>query len=133
LYFKFIPFQILEILEKMKNTILKTETFLILFMLIMNSAFVIIEARPLSIIDTKNTATREEEVVNIFDWLSNSLGGIKDSGPSGPGVGHKFTNIDTLGGIKDSGPSSGGVGHKFTNSETLGGIKDSGPSPGVGH
>jgi hypothetical protein len=131
LYFKFIPFQILEILEKMKNTILKTETFLILFML-MNSAFVIIEARPLSIIDTKNTATREE-VVNIFDWLSHSLGGIKDSGPSGPGVGHKFTNIDTLGGIKDSGPSSGGVGHKFTNSETLGGIKDSGPSPGVGH
>ncbi|KAK2357020.1 PAMP-induced secreted peptide [Trifolium repens] len=116
----------------MKNTILKTETFLILFMLIMNSAFVIIEARPLSIIDTKNTATREE-VVNIFDWLSHSLGGIKDSGPSGPGVGHKFTNIDTLGGIKDSGPSSGGVGHKFTNSETLGGIKDSGPSPGIGH
>jgi hypothetical protein len=134
LYFKFIPFQILEILEKMKNTILKTETFLILFMLIMNSAFVIIEARPLSIIDTKNTATREE-VVDFFDWLSvsHSLGGIKDSGPSGPGVGHKFTNIDTLGGIKDSGPSSGGVGHKFTNSETLGGIKDSGPSPGVGH
>jgi hypothetical protein len=133
LYFKFIPFQILEILEKMKNTILKTETFLILFML-MNSAFVIIEARPLSIIETKNTATREE-VVDFFDWLSvsHSLGGIKDSGPSGPGVGHKFTNIDTLGGIKDSGPSSGGVGHKFTNSETLGGIKDSGPSPGVGH
>ncbi|XP_045827754.1 PAMP-induced secreted peptide 2-like [Trifolium pratense] len=118
----------------MKNTILKTETFLILFML-MNSSFVIlVEARPLSIIDTKKTATREE-VVDFFDWLSlsHSLGGIKDSGPSGPGVGHKFTNIDTLGGIKDSGPSSGGVGHKFTNSETLGGIKDSGPSPGVGH
>ncbi|XP_004509099.1 uncharacterized protein [Cicer arietinum] len=121
----------------MKSTILKTETFLVLFML-MNSAFIVLEARPLSIIETENS-------MNLVDWLSQySLGaikqgvpietleGIKDSGPSG-GVGHKFTNTDTLGGIKDSGPSSGGQGHKFTNSETLGGIKNSGPSPGQGH
>lgn len=128
----------------MKSTIHKTEALLVLFML-MNYAFVILEAsRPLSIIDTKNSATREE-VVDLFDWLSHSLGaikqgvpietlgGIKDSGPSSGGPGHKFTDSETLGGIKDSGPSSGGVGHKFTNSETLGGIKDSGPSPGQGH
>lgn len=88
----------------MKSTIHKTEAFLVLFML-MNYAFVVLEARPLSIIDTGNSATREFET----------------------------QIIETLGGIKDSGPSAGGVGHKFTNSETLGGIKDSGPSPGQGH
>ncbi|CAL5197751.1 unnamed protein product [Lathyrus oleraceus] len=127
----------------MKSTILKTEVFFVFFMLL-NSVFLILEARPLSIIDTKNSDTRDE-VVDFFSWLSHSigeikqgvavetLGGIKDSGPSSGGVGHKFTNIDTLGGIKDSGPSSGGVGHKFTNVNTLGGIKDSGPSPGQGH
>ena len=122
----------------------KTEAFLVLFML-MNYAFVVLEARPLSMIDIKNSVTREE-AVDFFDWLSHSvgaikqgvpidtLGGIKDSGPSSGGVGHKFTNSETLGGVKDSGPSSGGAGHKFTNSETLGGIKDSGPSSGgAGH
>ncbi|CAK8562482.1 unnamed protein product [Lathyrus sativus] len=128
----------------MKSTIVKTEVFLVLFML-MNSLFMILEARPFSIIDRKNSDTRDE-VVDFFGWLSHSvgeikqavpvetLGGIKDSGPSSGGVGHKFTNVNTLGGIKDSGPSSGGVGHKFTNVNTLGGIKDSGPSSGgVGH
>ncbi|KAF1874182.1 hypothetical protein Lal_00041629 [Lupinus albus] len=97
----------------------------------MNSLFIVSEARPLSIIDARNSATREE-VVQFFDWLS--LRAMKQSGPS-PGEGHKFTNTNTLGlgGIKNSGPSSGGEGHKFTNSETLGGIKDSGPSPGLGH
>lgn len=95
----------------------------------MNSVFIVLEARPLSIIETGNSATGRE-VVDFFDWLS--LGAIKQSGPS-PGEGHKFTNVDTLGGIKESGPSSGGEGHKFTNSETLGGIKNSGPSPGQGH
>ncbi|CAL0312847.1 unnamed protein product [Lupinus luteus] len=110
------------------NTILKTQPLLVMLIL-MYSTFMVLEARPLSIIETRNSATREE-VVEVFDWLT--LGAIKQSGPS-PGVGHKFTNINTLGGIKDSGPSSGGEGHKFTNSETLGGIKDSGPSPGLGH
>ncbi|XP_058735369.1 uncharacterized protein LOC131607369 [Vicia villosa] len=127
----------------MKSIILKTETFLVLFMLM--NVFLILEARPLSIIDTKNSYARNE-VMDIFGWLSHSigeikqgvpvetLGGIKDSGPSSGGVGHKFTNVDTLGGIKDSGPSSGGTGHKFTDIDTLGGIKDSGPSSGgVGH
>lgn len=129
------------------TTILKAQALLVVFLL-MNSVLVVYGGRPLSIIETGNSATGEsgEEVVDLFDWLSHSLGPIKhsvpktlgvgeikDSGPSGPGVGHKFTNPHTLGGIKDSGPSSGGEGHKFTNTETLGGIKDSGPSPGQGH
>ena len=112
----------------------------------------VLEARPLSIIETGNSGTRGE-VVGFFDWLSlraikqsgpspgqghkftntETLGGIKDAGPSGPGVGHSFTNAKSLGGTKDSGPSSGGQGHQFTTSETLGGIKDSGPTPGQGH
>ncbi|XP_020210470.1 PAMP-induced secreted peptide 2 [Cajanus cajan] len=112
----------------MTTNMLKIQAFFVLTLLV-NSALMGLEARPLSIIGTGNSGTGGE-VVDLFDWLS--LGAMKDSGPS-PGVGHKFTNSDTLGGIKDSGPSPGGKGHKFTNSETLGGIKDSGPSPGVGH
>lgn len=118
----------------MKSAILKIQVLLVLFLL-MNSGFVMLEGRPLSITGTGNSATGGE-VVELFDWLShslgaikqanNNLGGIKESGPSGPGVGHKFNNANTLGGIKNSGPSSGGPGHKFTNSETLGGIKNSG-------
>ncbi|CAL0313449.1 unnamed protein product [Lupinus luteus] len=60
---------------------------------------------------------------------------MKQSGSS-PVEGHKVTSTSTLGlgGIKNSGPSSEGEGHKFTNSETLGGIKNSGPSSkGEGH
>ncbi|XP_027348558.1 PAMP-induced secreted peptide 2 [Abrus precatorius] len=112
----------------MTSNVLKTQALLVLFLL-MNSAFMGLQARPLGIIETGNSATKGE-VVDFFDWLS--LGSIKQSGPS-PGVGHKFPNTETLGGIKDSGPSSGGKGHEFTNSETLGQIKDSGPSPGQGH
>ncbi|RYR78699.1 hypothetical protein Ahy_A01g003559 [Arachis hypogaea] len=109
----------------MKPTIIvKTHTFLLTLLL----AFVILEARPLSIIGSG----REELAVDFFDWLS--VGAIK----SGPSLrkGHKFTNTKDetlLGGIKDSGPSGSGVGHSFTDANTLGGIKDSGPSPGQGH
>jgi len=131
----------------------KARAFAVLVLLV-STALMGLEARPLSIIETGNSATREGvQVEDFFDWLglgaikgsgpspgkghkftnSDTLGGIKDSGPSPGGKGHKFTNSNTLGGIKDSGPSSGGEGHKFTNSETLGGIKDSGPTPGQGH
>ncbi|XP_061340023.1 PAMP-induced secreted peptide 2-like [Gastrolobium bilobum] len=135
----------------MTSTILKTQGFLVLF-LMLNSAFMVLEARPLSILETRNSATRRD-FVDFFDWLSlgaikqsgpspgqghkftntETLGGIKNSGPSSGGAGHKFTNTEILGGIKNSGPSSGGEGHKFTNTMTLGGIKDAGPSPGQGH
>lgn len=137
-------------LKKM-TSMLKIQAFLVLILLV-NFSFMGLEARPLSIIGTGNSATGGG-VVDLFDWLSlgamkdsgpspgvghkftnsDTLGGIKDSGPSPGGKGHKFTDSETLGGIKNSGPSSGGEGHKFANSETLGGIKDSGPSPGVGH
>ncbi|KAJ1421174.1 hypothetical protein SESBI_13894 [Sesbania bispinosa] len=135
----------------MASTVLKTQALFVLLML-MNSVLMVLGGRPLGIIEAGNSATGGE-VADFFDWLSlgemkqsgpspgeghkftnsETLGGIKDSGPSGPGVGHKFTNTETLGGIKESGPSPGGQGHQFTTSETLGGIKDSGPSPGQGH
>nr|AFK41668.1 unknown [Lotus japonicus] len=101
----------------MTSTILKTQAFLVLF-LFMNHALMVLEDRPLSVVERGNSAAGGE-VEDFFDWLSVGLGAIKQSGPS-PGVGHKFTNSDTLGGIKDSGPSSGGKGHEFTNSYTLG-------------
>ncbi|XLR64234.1 hypothetical protein HN51_006703 [Arachis hypogaea] len=76
-----------------------------LFVLLMVLNCVVIIARPLNIIETSSSHK-----------LSNaplSLGGIKDSGPSGGGIGHKATNLHNLsiGGIKNSGPSSGGKGH----------------------
>ncbi|KAK7386399.1 hypothetical protein VNO78_26608 [Psophocarpus tetragonolobus] len=108
------------------TSMLKTQAFVVVILLVNSAFFMGLEARPLSIIETGKSATGGD-VVDFFDWLS--LGSRKDSGPS-PGVGHKFTNSATLGGIKDSGPSAGGEGHKFTNSMTLGGIKNSGPSPG---
>jgi hypothetical protein len=37
---------------------------------------------------------------------------LKDAGPS-PGVGHRLKKLQNLEGMKDSGPSSGGVGHKY--------------------
>lgn len=132
----------------MTSTVLKM--FFVIFFV--NSVSIIVEARPLSIIETGNSAAKGD--IDLFGWLylgaikqsgpspggeghkftnTETLGGIKDSGPSGGGVGHKFTNTETLGGIKESGPSPGGKGHQFTNNEILGGIKDSGPSPGQGH
>ncbi|PNX60090.1 hypothetical protein L195_g051748 [Trifolium pratense] len=44
---------------------------------------------------------------------------LKDAGPS-PGVGHSLKKLQNLEGMKDSGPSSGGVGHKYkTNNNHL--------------
>lgn len=83
----------------MTSTVLKSGGLLVLFLLVNSSVLMVLEARPMSIIGTK------EVDVDVFDWLS--LGAIKQSGPSGPGVGHKFSNAETLGGIKDSGPSPG--------------------------
>ncbi|KAJ7944473.1 putative Transmembrane protein [Quillaja saponaria] len=108
----------------MKASLLKTQNFFVLFLLL-NSVFFVSEARPLNNVIDSSKFVRGG-AVDLFDWLS--LGAIKQSGPS-PGKGHKFTNYQTLGGIKDSGPSPG-AGHKFTNYQTLGGIKDSGPSSG---
>lgn len=113
------------------TSITKTRAFAVLVLLV-STALMGLEARPLSIIETGNSASGGAvQVVGFVDWLG--LGAIKDSGPSPGGKGHEFTNSNTLGGIKDSGPSSGGEGHKFTNSDILGGIKDSGPAPGQGH
>ncbi|XP_028764030.1 PAMP-induced secreted peptide 2-like [Neltuma alba] len=112
----------------MTTAVLRVQGLLVLFLLV-NTVFTLSEARPLSITREVNTGIRED--LDVFDWLS--LGSMKQSGPSGPGEGHKFTNSETLGGIKNSGPSSGGQGHKFTNSRTFGDVKESGPSPGQGH
>ncbi|XP_028764045.1 PAMP-induced secreted peptide 2-like [Neltuma alba] len=113
----------------MATAAFKVQGLLVLFLLA-NGAFTVSAARPLSIIKEVNAGIEED--TDVFDWLS--LGSVKQSGPSAPGEGHKFTNSDTLGGIKNSGPSAGGGGHKFTNSQTFGDVKDSGPSgPGQGH
>ncbi|KAI9089377.1 hypothetical protein K1719_029656 [Acacia pycnantha] len=114
----------------MATSMLKVQGLLALFLLVNTVFFTVSEARPLSIIKEVNAGIRED--VEVFDWLS--LGSMKQSGPSAPGEGHKFTNSDTLGGIKNSGPGAGGEGHKYTNSQTFGDVKDSGPSgPGQGH
>lgn len=80
---------------------------LLFLLVLLNSIFVAIEARPLNILKSSNTpasASIEGFIEGFY------LGGIKD-GPS-PGQGHKFTNSQTLGGTKDSGPSPG-EGHNY--------------------
>ncbi|KAK9097305.1 hypothetical protein Sjap_022802 [Stephania japonica] len=81
--------------------------------------------------------------------IGQTLGGIKDSGPSpgggnGLGKGSSPTMAMNFGGMKDSGPAPGGGHHHFQNGSasnegkvlgpsTRGVIEDSGPSPGGGH
>lgn len=48
------------------------------------------------------------------------------------GMAHSFDRL-SFRGIKHSGPSQGGPGHRSRNAKFLGPSKDSGPSPGVGH
>ncbi|KAF3439020.1 hypothetical protein FNV43_RR17295 [Rhamnella rubrinervis] len=122
---------------------------LFLLFLLVDSALVAIEARPLNIIKWGSDGSRGIGW-GFFD--GSALGAMKGSGPSpgqgnkytdahtlggikagpSPGQGHKYTNAQTLGGNKNSGPSDG-QGHKYTNAKTLGGVKESGPSPGAGH
>ncbi|KAK2458547.1 PAMP-induced secreted peptide [Trifolium repens] len=79
-------------------------TFLTLILLV--SLFVS-EARPLV-----SPLLENEGVIGVFRTL-------KDSGPS-PGVGHKLKKLQILEGMKNSGPSSGGVGHKYNTHQVLG-------------
>ncbi|TQD70600.1 hypothetical protein C1H46_043862 [Malus baccata] len=123
----------------------------ILLLLLLNSTFIAVSARPLNIMKYRSSGFGATGG-GFVDGLS--LGAIKQSGPS-PGEGNKLTNKQTLGGIKNSGPSPVQVLVWETNSqmlrlllelrirvqalvretnfETLGGIKDSGPSPGTGN
>ncbi|CAJ2630527.1 hypothetical protein L195_g029669 [Trifolium pratense] len=79
-------------------------SFLTLILLV--SLFVT-EARPLL-----SPLEGKEGVIGVFRTL-------KDAGPS-PGVGHSLKKLQNLEGMKDSGPSSGGVGHKYkTNNNHL--------------
>ncbi|KAK2405136.1 PAMP-induced secreted peptide [Trifolium repens] len=76
-------------------------TFLTLILLV--SLFVS-EARPLV-----SPLLENEGVIGEVNGVFRTL---KDSGPS-PGVGHKLKKLQILEGMKNSGPSSGGVGHKY--------------------
>lgn len=127
--FALLSFIFFQLKSMTTSSVSKIQGLLVLFLLV-NTMFIVLEARPLSIMKEVKKGIKED--VDVFDWLS--LGSMKQSGPSGPGEGHKFTNSETLGGIKNSGPSPGGEGHKFTNSKIFEDVKDSGPSsPGPGH
>ncbi|KAL7604444.1 hypothetical protein Lser_V15G20059 [Lactuca serriola] len=135
-------------------TVIKCQN-LITLLVLLNLTF-LINARPLSILNTVNCPDENDQLFDRF-----SLGSIKE-GPS-PGIGHKVEdkailggikvgpsigakdkytqepshgienvfNIETLVGVKD-GPSPG-IGHKVVDVESLGNLKNSGPSPGAGH
>ncbi|MCH79814.1 putative transmembrane protein [Trifolium medium] len=69
------------------------------------------EARPLL-----SPLQGKEGVIGEVNGVFRTL---KDAGPS-PGVGHGLKKLQNLEGMKDSGPSSGGVGHKYkTNNNHL--------------
>ncbi|KAL5070372.1 hypothetical protein RYX36_021259 [Vicia faba] len=116
------------------NTTLKSSITLLTFILLV-SFFVslvpyVSEARPLF-----SPSQDNEGVIGEVNGVFRTL---KGAGPS-PGVGHRINNLQTIEGIKHSGPSSGGVGHKLQNFEgnkvnTVQGVTNhSGPSPGEGH
>lgn len=99
--------------------------FVLCFILVTSSLFMGIQGRPLSLEETTGNTVAAGDDVEFINWLG--MGGIKNSGPSGGGAGHKLTTSNTLGDMKNS-------GHKVTTSNTLGGMKNSGPSrPGMGH
>lgn len=105
---------------------LKSFSFIVLIVV---SSFFISEARPLNVAKSYNSANKGIEI--FFDGLD--IEGIK-SGPSSGGRGHKYTSSQTLGGIKYSGPSPGKGNHYTTSTpQSLGGTKHSGPSPGIGN
>lgn len=75
----------------MTTTLLKSQGLFVQFLLVNSYVFMVLEleaAHPLSI------KSGNKNDVDAFDWLS--LGAIKQSGPSDPGEGHKFTNTQTL-------------------------------------
>lgn len=75
-------------------------------LLLLNSVFLSIEARPINAVEVENYIN-EEITTKIGDLYIEA--------------------------IKTGGPSDAGKGHKFTEGHSLQGIKNSGPSPGEGH
>ncbi|CAL5209899.1 unnamed protein product [Lathyrus oleraceus] len=107
------------------DTLLKSYVTFLTFILLV-SFFVslvpyVSEARPLF-----SPSQGNEGVIGDVNGVFRTL---KGAGPS-PGVGHRIKNLQTIQGMKHSGPSSGGVGHKL---QVLGMTNHFGPSPGEGH
>ena len=76
--------------------------------LITSTAVHVTNARPNPV---KVDSAASVEVGGFFDGLA--LGSMKQSGGSSSGAGHKYSvSSQTLGGIKDSGPSPG-AGHSY--------------------
>lgn len=103
-------------------------TLFVLFLVICsNRVLLVSEARPLKLGNSWSSSSIESS--SLFDIDELYIEAMKITS----GKGHGFTNSQTLGGIKNGGPSSGGKGYALTNSHTalgLGGIKKSGPSAG---
>ncbi|CAL5209898.1 unnamed protein product [Lathyrus oleraceus] len=90
------------------DTLLKSYVTFLTFILLV-SFFVslvpyVSEARPLF-----SPSQGNEGVIGDVNGVFRTL---KGAGPS-PGVGHRIKNLQTIQGMKHSGPSSGGVGHKL--------------------
>ncbi|KAL3611627.1 hypothetical protein D5086_002647 [Populus alba] len=67
----------------------------------------------------------------LFQSEARHLNGLKVASSS-KNMEFSFTRL-VLRGIKQSGPSQGGPGHRSGNAQLLGQPANSGPSPGVGH
>ncbi|KAJ7013445.1 hypothetical protein NC653_003196 [Populus alba x Populus x berolinensis] len=67
----------------------------------------------------------------LFQSEARHLNGLKVASSS-KNMEYSFTRL-VLRGIKQSGPSQGGPGHRSGNAQLLGQPANSGPSPGVGH
>ncbi|KAF9665979.1 hypothetical protein SADUNF_Sadunf16G0181300 [Salix dunnii] len=67
----------------------------------------------------------------LFQTEARHLNGLKVASSS-KNMEHSFTGLVPRG-IRQSGPSQGGPGHRSGNAQLLGSPQHSGPSPGVGH
>ncbi|KAL8124965.1 hypothetical protein AgCh_012587 [Apium graveolens] len=85
--------------------------FALLVLVLINIVVNVVNARPLNPNPVKVDTDANADVGSVFEGLA--LGSMKLSGGFSPGAQHKFTvSSQTLGGIKDSGPSPG-VGHSY--------------------
>ncbi|GAU24266.1 hypothetical protein TSUD_48540 [Trifolium subterraneum] len=95
---------------------MNTNSSVTFFTLILLVSLFVSEARPLV-----SPLVENEGVIGEVNGVFRTL---KDAGPS-PGVGHRLKKLQNIEGMKNSGPSSGGVGHKYNTHQVLGVINHS--------
>ncbi|KAL9691190.1 hypothetical protein QQ045_011609 [Rhodiola kirilowii] len=106
----------------------KLSIFVMLIVVLLSSSF-LGDARPINELLNESGPS---PAIGHKHPSSATLGGIKVKGAGSKLSARSIRHM--LGGIKNSGPSPGGEGHRNADSRPLSAtLNESGPSPGVGH